>query len=78
MQEDPLVAFEDGVGEVLSGPVVRVLPFGVFVLVAPGIAGLLHESVLTWQPAMGETVSVTIAEVDRPQRRVRLELAPTR
>ncbi|WP_091659383.1 S1 RNA-binding domain-containing protein [Micromonospora auratinigra] len=37
-------------GEVLSGPVIKVVPFGVFVHVAPGIAGLLHESVLTWKP----------------------------
>ncbi|MFI7650279.1 S1 RNA-binding domain-containing protein [Micromonospora sp. NPDC049460] len=78
LQEDPLVQFADRVGEVLSGPVVKVVPFGVFVRVAPGIAGLLHESVLTRRPVMGEMVTVTIAEVDRPRRRVRLELALTR
>ncbi|MGI5521702.1 S1 RNA-binding domain-containing protein [Micromonospora sp. CA-259024] len=78
LQEDPLVQFADRVGEVLSGPVVKVVPFGVFVRVAPGIAGLVHESVLTRHPAMGEIVTVTIAEVDRPGRRVRLEPAPTR
>ncbi|WNM39355.1 S1 RNA-binding domain-containing protein [Micromonospora halotolerans] len=60
--------------EVLSGPVVKVVPFGVFVRIAPGIAGLLHESVLTWKPVMGEMVTVTIAEVDGPRRQVRLEL----
>jgi small subunit ribosomal protein S1 len=73
---DPLVRFADRVGEVVSGPVVKVVPFGVFVRVAPGIAGLLHESVLTQEPAMGTMVTVTIAEVDRPRRRVRLEPAP--
>ncbi|MCW3820168.1 S1 RNA-binding domain-containing protein [Micromonospora sp. DR5-3] len=78
LQEDPLVQFADRVGEVLSGPVVKVVPFGVFVRVAPGIAGLLHESVLTREPGMGEMITVTIAEVDRPRRQVRLELAPTR
>lgn len=78
LQEDPLLRFADRVGEVLSGPVVRVVPFGVFVLVAPGITGLLHESVLTRQPAIGETVTVAIAEVDLPQRRVRLDPVPTR
>ncbi|MEU4477082.1 S1 RNA-binding domain-containing protein [Micromonospora sp. NPDC023966] len=78
LQEDPLVQFAGRVGEVLSGPVVKVVPFGVFVRVAPGIAGLLHESVLTREPVAGEMVTVTIAEVDRPRRQVRLELAPTR
>ncbi|PZF97176.1 hypothetical protein C1I93_12630 [Micromonospora endophytica] len=76
LQDDPLVQFADRIGEVLSGPVVKVVPFGVFVRVAPGIVGLLHESVLTQEPAMGETVTVTIAEVDRPGRRVRLDPAP--
>lgn len=77
LQEDPLVRFADRVGEVVSGPVVRVVPFGVFVLVVPGIVGLLHESVLTRQPAVGEMATVTIAEVDVPQRRVRLNPVPT-
>ncbi|MEU8217195.1 S1 RNA-binding domain-containing protein [Micromonospora taraxaci] len=78
LHEDPLVRFADRVGEVLSGPVVKVVPFGVFVRVAPGIAGLLHESVLTREPAIGEIVTVTIVEVDRPGRRVRLKPALTR
>lgn len=42
LQDDPMVTFADRVGEVMSGPVIQV-PFGVFVRVAPGIAGLLHE-----------------------------------
>ena len=78
LQEDPLVRFADRVGEVLSGPVLKVVPFGVFVRVGPGIAGLLHESVLTKEPATGDIVTVTIAEVDVPRRRVRLEPAPPR
>lgn len=78
LQEDPLIKFANRVGEALCGPVIKIVPFGVFIRVAPGIAGLLHESVQTHQPAMGETVCVTITEVDRPGRRVRLEPAPTR
>lgn len=73
LQEDPLVRFVDRVGEVLSGPVVKLVPLGVFVRVAPGIEGLLHESVLVQRPPMGEIVTVTIADVDRAGRRVRLE-----
>jgi small subunit ribosomal protein S1 len=73
LQEDPFVRFADRVGEVLAGPVVKLAPFGAFVRVAPGIAGLLHEFVLTRQPALGDIVTVTIAEVDRQRRRVRLE-----
>ncbi|WP_232050208.1 S1 RNA-binding domain-containing protein [Actinoplanes sp. OR16] len=75
LQEDPLVQFADRVGDQLSGSVIKVVPFGVFVRVAPGIAGLLHQSDLTREPAWGETVPVTIVEVDRPQRRVRLKPA---
>lgn len=78
LQEDPLVQLADRVGEVLSGPVVKVVPFGVVVRVAPGIAGLLHESFLTRETAVGDIVPVTITEVDRAGRRVRLEPASTR
>ncbi|GIE76535.1 hypothetical protein Aph02nite_24850 [Actinoplanes philippinensis] len=75
LQPDPLVAFAERVGEVLRGPVVKVAPFGVFVRVMPGIAGLVHGSVLPRMPAMGEVVTVRIAEVDRTRRQVRLEPA---
>ncbi|MGW3893195.1 S1 RNA-binding domain-containing protein [Micromonospora chokoriensis] len=78
LREDPLVQFADRVGETLSGPVDKAVPFGVFVLVAPGIAGLLHESVLKRRPALGEIVIVTVVEVDRAGRRVRLEPASMR
>jgi RimJ/RimL family protein N-acetyltransferase/predicted RNA-binding protein with RPS1 domain len=76
LREDPLVAFAARVGEVLSSTVVKVIPFGVFVRIAPGIMGLLHESVLARNPAVGEVVSVVIAEVDQPSRRVTLKPAP--
>lgn len=78
LQEDPLIRFADRVGEVVSGPVVKVVPFGVFVRVAPGVVGLLHESVLAREFVVGETVTVTIAEVDQPGHRVWLEFEPKR
>ncbi|MEV4281694.1 S1 RNA-binding domain-containing protein [Actinoplanes xinjiangensis] len=77
LQEDPLVQFADRIGAVFSGPVVKVAPFGVFVRVAPGVTGLLHQSVMTREPVLGEVVTVIIAEVDLTRRRVRLEPAPT-
>jgi ribosomal protein S1 len=78
LRPDPLAEFAGRVGQEVSGPVVKVVPFGVFVRVAPGIEGLLHESVLTWQPAVGETVAVVITEVDPPRRRVLLQPSPVR
>ena len=75
LQEDPLVRFAGRVGEVVSGPVTKRVPFGVCVRVADGIEGLLHLSQLsggaTAQP--GETVLVRIADVDLSRRRVLLE-----
>jgi ribosomal protein S1 len=78
LQEDPFVRLAGRVGEVLSGPVTKVTPLGVFVEVGSGIAGLLPKSALTQEPATGDIVGVTIAEVDGPRRRVRLEPASTR
>ncbi|WP_305790308.1 S1 RNA-binding domain-containing protein [Symbioplanes lichenis] len=72
LREDPLVAFSGRVGDVLSGPVVKVAPLGVFVRVAPGIVGLLPASELRRDAAVGDVLAVTVAEVDRPGRRVRL------
>ncbi|WP_280690752.1 S1 RNA-binding domain-containing protein [Kitasatospora sp. GAS204B] len=50
LQEDPLIRFADQVGRVLTGPITKVVPFGVFVQLAPDVVGFLHLSELTDEP----------------------------
>lgn len=67
-------AFQDGhgVGAVLEGTVVSVVPFGAFVAVAPGIHGFLHADSWARPPQVGESMPVRIAEWGPP----RLSVAP--
>ncbi|MFM8943723.1 MAG: 30S ribosomal protein S1 [Actinomycetota bacterium] len=83
-QEDPWKEFErtSQAGEVIDGVVTKLVPFGAFVRVAPGIEGLVHiselsddhvettESVL----AVGQAVRVKVIEVDVARRRVSLSM----
>jgi small subunit ribosomal protein S1 len=71
------------VGRVLSGSVSRVLDFGAFVRIAPGIEGLLHVSELSGkvQDASkvlkpGETLAVVVRALDRTARKISLSPAP--
>jgi small subunit ribosomal protein S1 len=69
-----------GVGQVLSGKVVRAMEFGAFVEVAPGIEGLVHVSQLgkdrvrRVQDAVkvGETIGVRVLSIDPKQKRIAL------
>ncbi|MFJ3882389.1 S1 RNA-binding domain-containing protein [Streptomyces sp. NPDC090077] len=80
LREDPLLRFADQVGRVLTGPITRIVPFGVFVQLAPDVVGFLHLSELTDQPVEtpdqlvdeGELITVKVTEVDLRLRRVRL------
>jgi polyribonucleotide nucleotidyltransferase len=74
------------VGEVFTGRVVAVQPFGAFVEILPGREGLLHISQLAWEHVEktedivkpGDLVQVKVIEVD-PEGRIRLsrkELLP--
>ena len=77
-QEDPWKEFERRykAGEVISGQVTKLVPFGAFVRVAQGIEGLVHiselshehvdtpESVLT----VGDEVQVKVVDVDVSRR----------
>lgn len=83
LQEDPLVRFADHVGRVLTGPITRIVPFGVFVQLAPDVVGFLHLAELTDEPAEtpdqfvdeGELITVRVTEVDLQRHRVRLGAA---
>ncbi|MEV5786435.1 S1 RNA-binding domain-containing protein [Streptomyces sp. NPDC052287] len=80
LQEDPLIRFADQVGRVLTGPITRIVPFGVFVQLASDVVGFLHLSELTDQPVEtpdqlvdeGELITVKVTEVDLQRHRVRV------
>jgi len=70
-------------GDKVSGRVSRCANFGVFVEIAPGIEGLVHISEMSYVKRVvnpedivsaGETVSVTVKEVDPKKRRISLSL----
>ncbi len=83
-QEDPWKEFERryAAGEIIEGQVTKLVPFGAFVRVAPGIEGLVHISELSEQHvespeavlSVGDQVRVKVIEVDVPRRRVSLSM----
>lgn len=83
LQEDPLVRFADRAGRVVTGPITKIIPFGLFVQLAPDVEGFLHVSELTDEPVEspeqlvgeGELITVKVAEVDLRRHRVRLSVA---
>jgi small subunit ribosomal protein S1 len=83
-QEDPWKEFERRyqAGEVISGQVTKLVPFGAFVRVAQGIEGLVHISELAEghveSPeavlSVGDQVRVKVIDVDVSRRRVSLSM----
>jgi small subunit ribosomal protein S1 len=83
-QEDPWKEFERKyqAGEVIEGQVTKLVPFGAFVRVAPGIEGLVHISELSNEHVdtpesvlnVGDKVRVKVIEVDVPRRRISLSM----
>ncbi len=69
-------------GDVVSGKVTKVVTFGAFVEILPGVEGLVHISELAQHHvenprevvSQGDTVSVRILEVDAERRRLSLSL----
>jgi len=59
----------------LEATVTKVVPFGAFVTVGPGIPGLLPTSELAEEPHVGATFAVRVVEVDEQQRRVSVAVA---
>ena len=59
----------------LEATVTKVMPFGAFVTVGPGIPGLLPTSALTEEPRIGATLAVRVVEIDDQRRRVSLATA---
>jgi small subunit ribosomal protein S1 len=71
------------VGKVIEGTVARVLDFGAFVRLAPGIDGLLHISELSGKVATaaaalkpGQTLRIVVRSVDPVAKKISLSPAP--
>lgn len=78
LQVDPLVEVaRTRLGEVVTGHVTKVVPFGVFVEVAEGVEGLVHASEFTDRPMPdeGQELRVRIADINLRWHRTRLALA---
>jgi len=83
-QEDPWKEFERRykAGEVISGQVTKLVPFGAFVRVAQGIEGLVHISELSHEHvdtpesvlSVGDEVQAKVVDVDVSRRRVSLSM----
>lgn len=83
-QADPWQSVIDAydVGDVVEGKVTKVVTFGAFVEIHPGVEGLVHISELAAHHvenprevvSQGETLSVRIIEVDAERRRLSLSL----
>ncbi len=85
---DPWESVENDfqVGQTVEGRVLRIAKFGAFVEIAPGIEGLVHISELSHTRRVprvedavseGETVRVSIKEIDTGRRRVSLSIKDT-
>jgi len=83
-QEDPWREFERKyrTGEVITGQVTKLVPFGAFVRVGEGIEGLVHISELSDQHVdtpeqvlnVGDIVRVKVVDVDVSRRRISLSV----
>jgi small subunit ribosomal protein S1 len=78
-----VVAEKYKVGERVQGTVTRVVEFGAFVELEPGIEGLIHLSEMSWSKKLkkasdaikpGETVEAVILSVSPGERRISLGL----
>jgi ribosomal protein S1 len=61
-----------GVGDVVDGQVVSVVPFGAFVRVGDGVDGLAPQQMWPTVPAAGARVAARIVAIDPDNHRVSL------
>jgi small subunit ribosomal protein S1 len=83
-QEDPWKEFErtSTAGTIIEGTVTKLVPFGAFVRVAPGIEGLVHISEISHEHvdspesvlSVGDDVQAKVIDVDVSRRRVSLSM----
>ncbi|MFJ9025001.1 S1 RNA-binding domain-containing protein [Streptomyces sp. NPDC102259] len=79
VQEDPWPQLARRIGQVVTGPVTKIVPFGVFVRIEDredGFEGLVHTSELDESPGVvvevGDALTVKIIDIDLAQRRIRV------
>ncbi len=63
----------------VKGTVSRVTPYGIFVILSPGIEGLIHISKISpgEEPKSGDEISCLIEEIKPDQRKISLSMALT-
>jgi small subunit ribosomal protein S1 len=83
--EDPWksVASKFSVGQSVAGTVTRLMPFGAFVELVPGVEGLVHVSEMSWVKRIhhpsdvvsaGQPVQVTVLSIDEMKNTISLSL----
>jgi small subunit ribosomal protein S1 len=83
-KEDPwkTLSKEHPAGSTVHGKVTKLVPFGAFVEIAPGVEGLVHISELAWEHiefpeeilSVGEEIDAKIIDIDLNRRRISLSL----
>jgi small subunit ribosomal protein S1 len=83
-QEDPWREFErkNQTGEIITGQITKLVPFGAFVRVGEGVEGLVHISELAREHVespeevvqVGQQVRVKVVDVDVSRRRISLSI----
>jgi small subunit ribosomal protein S1 len=70
-------------GDVLNGRITKLMPYGLFVELHPGVDGLVHVSELSWSRvedpqtfgAIGEPVRVKVIDIERPDASENLKIS---
>lgn len=85
VQEDPWPQVAQRIGQVVTGPVTKIVPFGVFVRIEDredGFEGLVHTSELDESTGdtveVGDALTVKIIDVDLARRRITLSRTQAR
>lgn len=85
VQEDPWPQVAQRIGQVVTGPVTKIVPFGVFVRLEDredGFEGLVHTSELDESTGdtveVGDALTVKIIDVDLARRRITLSRTQAR
>lgn len=73
------------VGNIVSGKVVRIVPFGAFVMLEDGVDGLVHISQISWERVekvedalqIGQEISAKVLELDVENKKISLSIKQT-